>query len=215
MHGQRPPIPSAMPRLNLVTSGAGDGESPSLFDTLVRFWTRWGRGVPANWTRYQVALLSEVCRAGICLKEEIWADSSGRIAFEIRRGQQADWPPGWFNSPVDFTWVDSDEFKGEVGDSSSLVLGYMADSVEHRFACNLQREAELIVLQMTAEGAKVLGRPEAAAASQMLQLVGRWSRLPSGERRRMQKTVRFSRPPQPYQLPVLPDGRANLGLSTA
>jgi hypothetical protein len=80
-----------MPRLNLVTSGAEDGESPSLFDTLVRFWTRWGRGVPANWTRDQVALLSEVCRAGICLKEEAWADSSGRTAFEIRRGQQADW----------------------------------------------------------------------------------------------------------------------------
>jgi hypothetical protein len=171
-----------------------------LFDTLVRFWTRWGRGVPANWTRDQVALLSEVCRAGRCLKEEIRADSSGRAAFEIRRGQQADWRAGWFNSPVD---------------SSSLVLGYMADSVEHRFACNLRREAELIVLQMTAKGAEVLGRPEAATASQMLQLVERWSRLPSGERGRMQKTVRFSRPPQPYQLPVLPDGRTNLGLSTA
>jgi len=171
-----------------------------LFDTLVRFWTRWGRGVPANWTRDQVALLSEVCRAGRCLKDEIRADSSGRTAFEIRRGQQADWPAGWFNSPVD---------------SSSLVLGHMADSVEHRFACNLRREAELIVLQMTAKGAKVLGRPEAATASQMLRLVERWSRLPSGERGRMQKTVRFSRPPQPYQLPVLPDGRTNLGLSTA
>ncbi len=202
-----------MPRLNLVTSGAGDGESPSLFNTLVRFWTRWGRGVPANWTRDQVALLSEVCRAGICLKEETWADSPGRTAFEIRRGQQADWSAGWFNLPV--IWVDSDEFKGEVGDPSPLVLGYMVDSVEHRFACNLRREAELIVLQMTAKGAKVLGRPEAVAASQMLQLVERWSRLPPGERGRMQKMVRFSRPPQPYQLPVLPDGRTNLRLSTA
>ena len=204
-----------MPRLNLVTSGAGDGESSSLFDTLVRFWTRWGRGVPANWTRDQVALLSEVCRAGICLKEEAWADGSGRTAFEIRRGQQADWPAGWFNSPINFTRVHSDDFKGEVEDPSPLVLGYMADSVEYRFACNLRREAEFIVLQMTVKGAEVLGRPEAVTASQMLQLVERWSRLPSGERRRMQKTVRFSRPPQPYQLPVLPDGRTNLGLSTA
>jgi hypothetical protein len=184
-----------------------------LFDTLVRFWTRWGRGVPANWTCDQVALLSEVCRAGICLKEEAWADRSGRTAFEIRRGQQADWPAGWFNSPV--IWVDSDEFEGEAGDPSPLVLGYMADSVEHRFACNLRREAELIVLQMIAEGAEVLGRPEEATASQMLQLVERWSRLPLGERGRMQRTVRFSRPPRPYQLPVLPDGRTNLGLSTA
>jgi hypothetical protein len=44
-----------------------------------------------------------VAVGGICLKREIWADSSGRIAFEIRRGQQVDWSAGWFDPPVDLT----------------------------------------------------------------------------------------------------------------
>jgi len=59
--------------------------------------------------------------------------------------------------------------------------------------------------------------PDQCPAMSLLVMirVERWSRLPSGERGRMQKAVRFSRPPQPYQLPVLPDGRTNLGLSTA
>jgi hypothetical protein len=173
--------------LKTVTSAAGDGGPPSLFDALVRFWTRWGRGVPANWPRDHVALLCEVSRAGICLKKEIWADGTGRTAFEIRRGPQADWPSGWFYSPVDYTWVDTDEFRGEIGDPSSLVLGYKADSVEHRFARNLARKAELVVLQMTAQGAKALGRPEAAVADKMLELTGRWTRLSGPERERIQK----------------------------
>lgn len=198
-----------------VTSAAESGGPPSLFDALVRFWTRWGRGVPANWPRDHVALLCEVSRAGICLQKESWADGSGRTAFEIRRGQQADWPSGWFRSPVDYTWIDTDEFRGEVGDPSSLVLGYMADSVEHRFACNLPRKAELVVLEMTAEGAKALGRPEAAVADKMLELAGRWSQLPGTERGRIQKTVRFAAPQQPYHLLALPDGRTTLGLTTA
>lgn len=203
--------------LKPVRSGTGGSEPPTLFDTLIRFWTRWGRGVPANWGLDQVALLAEVCRAGICLDRQIWDDGEvpGRTAFEVRRGQQADWPADWLDSPVDTMWVDDDEFKGEAGDPSSLVLGYMADSVEHRFACNLRRPAELIALQMTAEGASVLGRPESAVASQMLHLVDRWSPLPLRERGRRQKTVRFSRPREPYQLLVLPDGRASLGLSAA
>jgi len=199
----------------IVTSAAEAGGPPSLFDALVRFWTRWGRGVPVNWSRDHVALLCEVSRAGICLNKEIWADSTGRTAFEIRRGSQADWPSGWFDSPVDYTWVDTDEFRGEIGDPSSLVVGYMADSVEHRFACNLTRKAELVALQMTAEGAKALGRPETAVAGKMLELAGRWSRLPGPERERVQKTVRFARPPQPYHMPVTPEGRASLGLTTA
>jgi hypothetical protein len=164
-----------------------------------------------------VALLVEVSRAGICLDRQIWDDGAvpGRTAFEIRRGRQEDWPADWLDSPVDTMWVDDDEFKGEAGDPSSLVLGYMADSVEHRYACNLRRPAELVALQMTAEGASVLERPESAVASQMLQLVDRWSPLPLSERGRLQKTVRFSRPREPYQLLVLPDGRASFGLSAA
>ncbi len=162
----------------------------TLFDALLRFWTRWCRGVPVNWNRGQVALLFKVCRESPTVRiyeseyeaSDLPEKDDGYI---LRRGAQDAWEQGWLDDAID----DYGRY--------SLVLGYMADSVEHRFACNLRREAEFIIIEMAADGGAALALPEAATARQMLTLAHRWPQV--DERgRRIKAAVRFTRPARPY-----------------
>jgi hypothetical protein len=175
---------TAAPRADSKPVRRSGQPEDDLFSALLQFWGRWGRGVPANWNSEQVHVLLDVSLE--------WAESDGSdgTVFQGRRGGLDGWRGGG--------WL------GQARDRSgrcSLVLGYMTDSIEHGFACNLSREAELLVIEMVADGAAVLDLPEAVTAAAILDLTGRWAHLPLRERTRRAASTRFPRPAQPYRVP--------------
>jgi hypothetical protein len=162
------------PEATPTTPAPERSTDPCLFDAFLRLWVRWTHGVPVNWTREECTVLADVILKGLNVEP-------------VRRGTQDKW-----RVPVAearFSSWPADE-----------LLGYVLDSIDHRFSCNLTHNAAFQVLELAGRACGQLSLfGEAHISRQIWELTRAWRGLRSPERTARARNISFDTPHSSYR----------------
>lgn len=148
---------------------------PCLFDAFMRLWVRWTHGVPVNWTREECTVLTDVILKGLNVEP-------------ARRGTQDKWR----------VTVAEARFGSWPADE---LLGYVLDSLDHGFSCNLTHKAAFQVLELAGRACGKLSLfGEAQISRQIWELSGAWRGLRSPERIARARNISFVTPHSSYRV---------------
>ncbi|HTJ71319.1 MAG TPA: hypothetical protein VL551_27510 [Actinospica sp.] len=147
---------------------------PCLFDAFMRLWIRWVHGVGVNWTREECTVLTDVIVKGLNVKP-------------ARRGAQDTWK----------ITVAEARFSSWPADE---LLGYVLDSIDHGFSCNLNHKAAFQVLELAGRACGQLRMyGEAKISHQIWELTRAWEGLRSPDRMVQAPNISFVTPHSSYR----------------
>ena len=150
----------------------------------MRLWVRWTHGVGVNWTREECTVLTDVILKGLNVEP-------------ARRGTQDKWR----------VRVAEARFGSWPADE---LLGYVLDSIDHGFSCNLNHNAAFQVLELAGRACgqlSLLG--EAQISRQIWELTRAWQGLRSPERVARARNISFDTPHSSYRSGVSPSSGPN------
>jgi hypothetical protein len=147
---------------------------PCLFDAFMRLWVRWAHGVPVNWTREECTVLTDVILKGLNVEP-------------TRRGSRDLWRTPASEPRIGLWRADE-------------LLGYVLDSIDHGFSCNLTHDASFQVLELAGRACGRLSLfGEAHISHQIWELTRAWRSLRSPERIARARNINFVIPHSSYR----------------